>query len=214
MKRTRDQQVDPENRQPTTPTATVTTEPKRAKKSSAPYAILDNGRLEIPFGIGFVQISKDRPEAGQKKKTRQCTCAPSDGGDDDGSDAECVCGAEDDDDDDWDYDLCGARDLRWDLLSERDMAFMEKRATALIGLAFGGLRPVFRGYTGESVVLECDMPPEEVDNLDRDEREKKSISGTVAERAALVKCMSFEKGMQSTPPDFAHTIETRAWLNK
>ncbi|AGO83219.1 hypothetical protein pdul_cds_966 [Pandoravirus dulcis] len=216
MKRTRDEQIDAENRQSSTATVT-TTEAKRAKKSSAPYVILDNGRLEIPFGVGFVQISKDRPKGEQKKEARQCTCAPPDSDDDD---AGCDCGADDDDDgggdddDDWDYDLCGARDLRWDLLSERDTVFIEKRATALVGLAFDDLRPVFRDYTGESVVLECDMPPEEADNLDKDEREKKRISGTVAERAALVKYMSFEKGMQSTPPDFGYTIETRAWLNK
>lgn len=216
MKRTRDEQIDAEDQRPSTATVT-TTEAKRAKKPSAPYVILDNGRLEIPFGVGFVQISNDRPKEEQKKETRQCTCAPPDGDDDDDeSDAGCDCGVDVDDDDvdDWNYDLCGARDLRWDLLSEKDTAFIEKRATALVGLAFDDLRPVFRDYTGESVVLECDMPPEEADNLDKDEREKKRISGTVAERAALVKYMSFEKGMQSTPPDFGYTIETRAWLNK
>ncbi|BCU03014.1 hypothetical protein [Pandoravirus japonicus] len=215
MKRTRDEQASAENPRPTTPTV-ATTEAKRPKKSSVPYVILDNGRLEIPFGVGFVQISKGRPEEKQKKEVRQCTCAPPDG--DDESGAGCSCGADDDvddhDGDDWNYDLCGARDLRWDLLSEKDAVFLEKRAIALIALSFDDLRPVFRDYTGESVVLECDMPPEEADNLDRDEREKKRISGTVAERAALVKYMSFEKGMQSAPPDFGHTIETRAWLNK
>ncbi|ALD61826.1 hypothetical protein ml_24 [Mollivirus sibericum] len=187
-------------------------ETKRAKRQSPlPYRVLDNGRLEVKFGVEFVQIGEN--EEDEVKKPKECTCPPP-SNDDDDDEFDCECGAEDPDDDDgdkWDYDLWGARPMRWDLLSEKDKQFLEEQVVSSIDFFFEGLNPRFRDYTKTSIVMECDMPLEESSNLDKDEKEKKHICGTIAERLGSVKFMSFEKGVQSEPPDFGHTIETRAW---
>jgi hypothetical protein len=189
-----------------------TPESKKTKQTKRPlYKILENGRVQIPFGVHFVQIA-DGDNEDEKKK--ECTCSLEGEEDEEDSDVEreCWCRANDDQEEPWDYDVCGRRELAWSKLTEKDKEQLKKGVMQLIGYFFEmELNPEFSHYMGESIILECDMLEQEKLHMNKEEKEKKTIDRTIADCVGLVKFLSFKKGEQSELPDFKGTIEMRAW---
>lgn len=118
---------------------------------------------QIPFDVDFVQVA-DGDDDEEKKKKKECTCDSESEDEEDSSDVEyeCCCGANDQEEEPWDYNVCGPHELDWSKLTERDKKQLEDGVMQLIGYYFEkDLNPEFSRYTGESIVLECDMPEQE-----------------------------------------------------